>query len=85
MHSQENVKKIVTNSLYSQWIRKYSQLFVGIHMAFIRPYFFPTNHIIFGDFAVNFKFSYSQGYLPKCESSIMEKVCNSGSMKLVIK
>ena len=48
-----------------------SQMFIRICMAFIRPYFFsPTNHIIFGDFAMNFKFSYSQGYLPGCESSI---------------
>ena len=36
----------------------------GIHKALLFSVFLPTNHIIFGDFAANFKFSYS----PRCES-----------------
>ena len=42
----------------------------GIHKALLFSVLLRTNHIIFGDFAANFKFSYSQGYSLWCESSI---------------
>ena len=55
-----------------------SQVFVtvcshsyAIHKALIFSVFLQSNRIIFGDFTANFKFSYSQGYLPRCESSII--------------
>ena len=58
-----------------------SQVFVtvgshwyGIHKALLFSVFLPTSHIIFGNFVANFKSSYSQGYSPRCESSIRSKI-----------
>ena len=74
MHSQENVKNrnpfalFVMDSLVFATVCSHSY---GVHKALLFSVILPTNHIMCGDFAANFKMSYSQGYSPRCESIIM--------------
>ena len=80
MHSQENVKKksltypfalFVMDSqnfvMDSQKFARIRKNFANIHKASIFSVFLQANLIVFGKFAANFKFSYSQEYSSQCE------------------
>ena len=74
MHSQENVKKnrnpFALFVMDSQKFTRIRKDFASIHKTSLFSVFLQTNFIIFGEFAANFRFSYSQGYSSQCERGI---------------
>jgi hypothetical protein len=78
--------QFATHALCSRFIRmacasiaRFARAFISICKAYFLSVFLQINYIIFGEFAANFKFSYSQGYLPLCESSI-----NKGKLVFIV-